>query len=96
MIEFYDNNNDPITLYFNEKLEGLYSNHATLRLLKKNTRKSTRNLRSSAGCADQFKLETSLTQKLYTGFELGLFPGFDTETEEEAGLLRNQAKMMML
>ena len=67
MIEYYDHKEDPIKFYFSEKLEGIYSNHATLHLLRKN--KNTKNtIGRSLGCADNFKIE-GFTEEISSGKE---------------------------
>jgi len=82
LIEYYDHKEDPIKFYFSEKLEGIYSNHTTLRLLRKN--KNIKNAcRGSLGCVDNFQIE-GLTEKLNSRFELGVY-----QFESEENLTNN-------
>ena len=65
--------------YFSEKLENLYSNHSTLKILRKNKRNSINSGRKSIDISENFKLN-SVAEKLYSGFELN---NLDLETDEE-------------
>ena len=65
--------------YFSEKMENLYSNHSTLKLLRKTKRNSIKPERKSIDISENHKLN-SVAEKLYSGFELN---NFDLETDEE-------------
>ena len=66
--------------YFSEKMENLYSNHSTLKLLRtKNKRNSIKTGRKSIDISENHQFN-SVAEKLYSGFELN---NFDLETDEE-------------
>lgn len=84
MIELYDEKQDPIVLYFNEKLEALHSNYLTLRCLRKNRQNNPKS--SCSQFSKQNKKPDSLQEKLYSGFEVGIIysqPIFNDMSDEE-------------